>query len=126
LPVPLAAKLRTLLLHHIALRAYYPAVTEFYESIRTGHLELPLPLDAVQDLALGVRENTPKIFEPDVSERLAQTTEPVPEIPPPAPEAPPLDSAQPVPPPDPLGEVDPEKSQRFTVASEVNALWHMG
>jgi hypothetical protein len=30
--------------------------------------------------------------------------------------------AQPIPPPDPLGEVEPEKAQRFTTASAVNEL----
>jgi len=119
----LAAKLKILLEQHIGLRAYYPAVAEFYDSVRTGHLERPLPLDAVQDFIQGIRDNTPEVFEPNVSETLAQTAEPVPEIPPPGPEAPPLEATQPVPPPDPLGEVDPEKSQRLTVASGINSLW---
>jgi hypothetical protein len=58
LPVPIAAELKNFLEHHIALRAYYPAVAEFYDSVRTGHLERPLPLDAVQDFIQGVRDNT--------------------------------------------------------------------
>jgi hypothetical protein len=32
-------------------------------------------------------------------------------------------SAQPLPPPDPLGEVDPEKTRRLTLGSTVNVLW---
>jgi len=38
-------------------------------------------------------------------------------------EAPKSDLAQPAPLPDPLGEVDPEKSRPFTLASGINALW---
>jgi hypothetical protein len=51
-----------------------------------------------------VRDNTPTLFEPNVSQSLGSV-------------------AQPSPPPDPLGEVDPEKSRRFTVGSAFNALW---
>jgi hypothetical protein len=57
LPFPLAGKLKILLEQHIGLRAYYPAVEEFYQSVRTGHLERPLPLDAVEDFIQGVRDN---------------------------------------------------------------------
>jgi len=53
---------------------------------------------------------------------LENTAQPIPEIPPVDLEAPKSNIEQLVPPPDPLGEVVPEKSQRFTLASGINAL----
>jgi hypothetical protein len=62
LPPGLAAKLQIFLEQHIGLRAYYPATEEFYESVRSGHLETPLPMDAVQGFVHGVKDNTPTIL----------------------------------------------------------------
>jgi len=59
LPAPFAAELKVLFEQHIGLRAYYPATADFYESVRTGHLEVPLPMDAVEGFIQGVRDNTP-------------------------------------------------------------------
>ena len=123
LPAPFAAELKVLLEQHIGLRAYYPATEEFYESVRSGHLETPLPMDAVEEFIHGVKDNTPTFFEPPVADILENTARPVPAISPVALEAPISEIAQPAPPPDPLGEVDPEKSRRFTLGSAVNALW---
>jgi hypothetical protein len=123
MPVPLAAKLKVLLEQHIGLRAYYPATEDFYESVRSGHLERPLPMDAVEGFIQGVRDNTPTLFEPNVPQSLEGVAQPIPTISNADDEAPKADSAQPAPPPDPLGEVDPEKSRRFTLGSAVNALW---
>jgi len=123
LPVPLAAKLKVLLEQHIGLRAYYPAMEEFYESVRSGHLEAPLPIDAVEGFILGVRDNTPTLFEPNVADILENSAQPLAGISPVHLEASTSDSTQPAPPPDPLGEVDPEKSRRYTLGSAVNALW---
>jgi hypothetical protein len=50
LPVGLAAALKTLLEQHIGLRVYYPQIEQFYRDVQTGHLQAPLPLDAVQDV----------------------------------------------------------------------------
>jgi hypothetical protein len=91
--------------------------------VRSGHLETPLPMDAVEGFLHGIRDNTPTLFEPDVADTLGNTAQPIPAIPPVGLEAPTSGIAQPVPPPDPLGEVDPEKTRRFTLGSAVNALW---
>jgi hypothetical protein len=123
LPIPLAAKLKVLLEQHIGLRAYYPATEEFYESVRSGHLEAPLPIDAVEGFIQSVRDDTPTLFEPNVVRSLEEVAQPVPRVLHGDVEAPPADEAQPVPPPDPLGEVDPEKAQRFTLGGAVNAFW---
>jgi len=123
LPAPFAAELKVLLEHHIGLRAYYPATEDFYESVRSGHLEAPLPIDAAEEFIQGVRDNTPTLFEPNVGDTLETSAKPIPQILLVDHEAPKSDSAQPVPPPDPLGEIDPEKARRFTLGSAVNALW---
>jgi hypothetical protein len=122
LPHPFTAELKVLLEQHIGLRAYYPAMEDFYESVRSGHLERPLPIDAAEGFIQGVRDNTPILFEPNVADTLQGVAQPLPRIskyesggtniPP-----------HPVPPPDPLDPIDPEKSQRFTLASGINALW---
>jgi len=123
LPVPFAAELKVLLEQHIGLRAYYPATEEFYESVRSGHLERPLPIDAAEEFIQGVRDNTPILFEPNVADTLQGVAQPLPQIskyeagfganiPP-----------RPVPPPDPIEPIDPEKSQHFTLASGINAVW---
>jgi hypothetical protein len=111
-----------LLEQHIGLRAYYPAMEDFYESVRSGHLERPLPLDAVEGLIRSVNDNTPTFFEPNVPQSLEGVAQPIPAIPPFDAEARVPDVAQPIPPPDPLGQVEPEKAQRFTTASAVNEL----
>ncbi len=80
LSTPLAAQLKIFLEQHIGLRAYYPQTQEFYESVRNGHLEAPLPMDAVEGFIQGIRENTPIAFEPDVAETLEGTAQPVPEF----------------------------------------------
>jgi len=123
LPVGFAAKLKILLEQHIGLRAYYPAVEDFYDSVRGGHLEAPLPIDAVAAFIKGVESHTPSLFEPDVAQALAGVAQPLPTIAPPEPGARRTDATQPAPPPDPLGEVDPTSAQRVTLASAINALW---
>ena len=97
LPPGLAANLQGFLEQHIGLRAYYPATEEFYESVRSGHLEVPLPLDAVEGFIHGVKDNTPIIFEPNVPDTLQKTAQPVPAISPADLEAPESDVAQPAP-----------------------------
>jgi len=122
LPSGLAAKLKVFLEQHIGLRAYYPATEDFYESVRSGHLETPLPIDAVEGFIQGVRDNTPTLFEPNVSQSLEGVAQSIPRISPADAGVPKTDEAQPAPPPDPIGEVDPEKARRFTLGGTVNAL----
>ncbi len=123
LPVPFAAELQILCEQHIALRAFYPHMEDFYNSIRSGHLDAPLPIDAVEAFINTVQDNTPNLFEPIVSQSLEGVAQPVPTISTPDNESPKADTTQPSPPRDPLGEIDPAKSQRFTVASSINSLW---
>ncbi len=123
LPVGLAAKLKVLLEQHIGLRAYYPQTEDFYRSVRTGHLERPLPIDAVEAFIQVVRDHTPSRFEPNVANTLENTAQPIPAIVSAHADARKSEAAQPASPPDPIGEIDPEKAREFTAASGVNALW---
>ncbi|MGH6822966.1 MAG: hypothetical protein ACREC4_05660 [Methylocella sp.] len=86
-------------------------------------METPLPIDAVEGFIQGVLDNTPTLFEPNVAGTPENTAQPIPAIAPVELEATKSDIARPALPPDPLDEVDPEKSQRFTLASDINALW---
>lgn len=122
LPVRFAAELQILCEQHIGLQAYYPQTEDLHNSIRGGHLDAPLPTDAVEGFIKVIEDHTPGLLEPIVSQSLEGVAQPVSEV---ALDLEPTVAgpAQPAPPPDPLGEVDPVKSQRFNVASGINALW---
>lgn len=122
LSAPFAARLKAFLQQHIALRSFYPEVERFYGAVQRGHLEQPLPQDAVEGVGRTVRENTPRVFEPEVSSELREVER----------QAPPLELAADeirhapgavLPPPDPLGKLEPTKSHSFSVASALNSLW---
>ena len=122
LPPPFAAMLRTLLQQHLALRPYYPEIESFFRAVRTGRLEQPLPLDAIEGVKSAVREQTPSLFDGSVSAAIGEASAPEPDvdaaIDPSVPE-----SAVIRPPPDPLGEVDQTKAHDFQIAGALNALW---
>jgi len=122
LPFGFKANLKVFLEQHIGLRAYYPAIPAFYQRVRSGHLEQPLPIDAFDGFLKGVQDNTPTLFEPNVAGTLQGIEKPVPNISAPIMEASKSTGEQLAPPPDPLGEVDLEKSRQFTLASGVNDL----
>jgi Leucine-rich repeat (LRR) protein len=124
LSVGFAAKLKTFLEQHIGLRVFYPEIGNFYRDVQSGRIEEPLSLDAVQGFVDGVRKNSPTVFEPAVQDAIQVTAVPVP--------TPVRDDTtnllstepnQPLPPKDPLGEVDPKKAWDFTFAGAANNLW---
>jgi hypothetical protein len=121
-----ASKLKTMLEQHIGLRVYYPGLSEFYRDVQSGRSETPLPLDAVDGFVEVVRQATPEVFSSFVGDALEGTTEPakigvkVVEM-----EATSAQPGTPMPPKDPLGELDPKKSHEFTVAGSFNALWRV-
>ena len=109
-----ASKLKTLLEQHIGLRVYYPILAEFYRDVQAGRIDEALPLDAVEGFVETVKENTPEVFEPSVAVALEGTAE--------APKSPPRiisegtptgQVEQPLPPRDPLGELDPQRRVTF-------------
>ena len=121
LPAPFAARLKAFLQFNIALRAFYPEVERLYDAVRNGHLEAPLPWDKVEEFGRAVVENTPRVFEPEVSAGL-RDVERHPPIAKLAPEDVRSDSEIITPQPDPLGVLDPKKSRSFSVASTINGI----
>jgi hypothetical protein len=124
LPVAFTSKLKTFLEHHIGLRVFYPEIASFYHDVQTGRIEAPLSLDAVEGVVRGVTAYTPDVFELSVGEALETSTEELPIVESVRQaEIPPRDANQPMPPKDPLGEVDPQKARDFTIAGVVNNMW---
>ncbi len=124
LPVAFSSKLKTFLEQHIGLRVFYPEIANFYRDVQRGRIEDPLPLDAVAGVVQGVRDNTPTVFAPSVQEAIEGSAEP-------ASTSPPNEGGRglasegdlPLPPRDPLGEVDSQKAGDFTFAGTANGLW---
>ncbi len=124
LPAPFASRLKTVLEQHIGLRAYYPEIAVFYRDVRSGRLEAPLPLDAVEGVIRTVRAHTPGLFDPSVQSAIGEAAAPAP-VADAARDAPPAEPGQPAPPPDPLGELEAGKSHDFQAAGVVNKLWQV-
>jgi hypothetical protein len=121
-----ASQLKTLLEQHIGLRPYYPEIEKFYRDVQTGHLETPLPQDAVEGFVNGVRGNTPMVFDVSVGGAIEEIAQPVPIVrPPSADDRWQADQNQVVPPTDPLKELDPKKARDFSVGGVINALWRV-
>lgn len=124
LSVGLAVKLKTFLEQHLGLRVFYPEIATFYRDVQSGRIEEPLPLDAVEGFVRGVKENTPTVFDPSVQEAIEGTAVSAPTIvEPTSAGVRTVESEQPLPPRDPLGEVDPKKASDFTFAGTANGLW---
>lgn len=118
-----AASLKILLEQHMGLRPFYPDLEVFYRDVRSGRLQAPLPLDAVDGVVQTVQEYTPEIFDPSVESAIddsaTATTLPV------IIESEPAEEHAPIPPPDPFGDLDPSKARDFQVAGVVNRLWQV-
>ena len=122
LPVPFAARLKILLEQHIGLRVFYPEIARLYSDVKTGTIETPLPQDAVDGFMEGVHANTPEIFDPSVTTAVAEVATPPPAVTQ-LEDAPPIEPSTPMPPPDPLGELDPHKTRAYSIAGTINELW---
>lgn len=122
LPAAFAARLKTVLQQHIALRPFYPEVAAFYEAVRSGHIADPLPLDAVEHIVDAIQAQTPLIFDPSVVGAIDETAT-ASRVVAAHPEHAAAGSDVIVPPADPLGELDTGKARDFQVAGAVNRLW---
>lgn len=122
LPAGFGASLRALLQQHYALRPFYPEIDSLYQAVRSGRIEEPLPIDAVNDVMEVVREQTPTVFDESVSAAIDEAAAPEPRraI---VDEAGTGDDEIVAPPPDPMGELDPGKAHDVQVASAFNRLW---
>ncbi|MEA2894797.1 MAG: hypothetical protein QOJ84_412 [Bradyrhizobium sp.] len=122
--VAFAAKLKTFLEQHMGLRVFYPDVANFYRDVRSGRMIEPLPLDAVEGVLNGVKENTPTVFEPTVQEAIQGSLKSASVVMPVnAGDQPAIDATQLLPPNDPLGDIDPHKAADFTFAGATNGIW---
>jgi hypothetical protein len=116
--------LKTFLEQHIGVRVYYPEIANFYRDVQAGRVEAPLPLVAVEGFVEAVKRATGPVFDPSVSEAIEGSAQPTPTFaPPPASDRPPSDANQPLPPKDPLGEIDSQKAHDFTFGGVANSLW---
>lgn len=120
LPTEFASRLRSMLQAHQALRVFYPGLTRFYEDIRFGRTNDPLPIDAAEHIAKIVAE-APELFDPSVRDALAAAAPQIPARS--APAFPDEASGDPRPPADPIGDVSTEKAQAYTRAGIINRLW---
>lgn len=120
LSVAFSAPLKVILENFQGLRVYYPEMGAHYEDIRTGSLTTPLPLDACEGFIGVIRDFTPSHFDPSVQNAAEASTAPAPPAPP-SPAAP-MAAGTPMPPPDPLGEVDPQKARDKEAGSYFNAV----
>ena len=114
-----ATQLKVILENFQGLRVYYPEVGAHYEDIRTGSLTTPLPIDACEGFIGVIRDFTPSHFDPSVQAAAEASAVPAPPAPPPAA---PLPAGSPMPPPDPLGEIDPQKAREKEAGSYFNAV----
>jgi hypothetical protein len=122
----LASLLKIFLEQHIGLRPYYPEIEKFYRDVQTGRIETPLPQDAVEGFVKGVRNNTPTVFDQSVTSALDVTARlaPEPEVTPSSTgEMHPTNNGQPMPPVDPLKELNPRKARDYTIGGVINAVW---
>lgn len=123
LSAPFASRLRIWTQQHIGLRTFYPEVERFYDTVKSGRLERPLPEDAVAGFEQVVREYTPRCFEPEVSAGLREVEREPPQITI-APEDIAAHESAPIQPqPDPWGELEPRKSRSFSIGGAINGLW---
>jgi hypothetical protein len=125
LSIAFASKLKTFLEQHIGLRVFYPDIAKFYRDVQTGKLEQELPLDAIEGFVRGIQDSTPEIFDRSVAATIegsaddAQQSFDVPELG----SQNVASSSVPMPPRDPLGELDPKVSSDFTFAGAANGIW---
>ena len=127
LPKSICARLNVFLENHQGMRVFYPGLKRFYDDIRNGRIAEPLPLDAMTEFVAGINKHSPSVFDPSVRSAFEGISHPLPHS-----AAASSDNARskddsprPGPPPDPLGEIDPQKSHDFTFASMANSLWRI-
>ena len=68
LPTPLATDLRRVIENQFALNSFYDIVERHNEAIASGTRSRPFPKEAIRPLREFISKNTPRYFEPNVSE----------------------------------------------------------
>ncbi len=124
-PFPFAADLDRLIEKQAALNGFYDLVRRHEQAVAKGNWSQPFPFEAAKRFIDAVRENTPRLFEPEVGEGLDRVEEAAPLLLA-DPERPIAPEAQPSPvefPDLPADAPDPEHSRQRQIATAANALW---
>ncbi len=127
LPSPFGTDLNQVIANQFALNTFYDIVERHNEAIATATRSRPFPKDAIRPLREFISENTPRYFEPNVSEaqRRLERTEPK------EPREAPADSktaesssGAPLPTPPP-GTPDAKRAHERQTAANANAIWEV-
>jgi hypothetical protein len=124
LPPPFAAALFRVIANQFALNDFYDSVRRHEQAVNAGNWEQPFPFEAANRFFGVVRENTPRLFEPEVGEGIQRVERAAPPAVPER-EAPAALSSAIQPPPLPPGAPDAERSREHQIASAANALWRV-
>jgi len=118
-----ARRLKSVLEQHYGLRPYFPDLMTFYDDVREGKLTEPPPLEAMAKIEEIIVENTPDVFEPNVSQSLGSLDHVRPERPPAGglKDEAPIESDITLP-PDPIANIDPERAGQHAKAGAINKI----
>lgn len=83
-----------------------------------------MPLDAVNEIANIIADQTPTVFDPSVGDTLSGVSAPPVHLPPlDVKDEEPIPEGAPTPPPDPLGGVDADMMRDYQTGGFLNGLW---
>ena len=124
LPEGFASRLKRVIANQFALNAFYDLVERHEQAVNAANWTQPFPTDAAKHFFRVVDENTPRFFEPEVSEgvrRVERSAPPV-VLTPDEQRAPPSGIQPPTLPP---GSPDPRHSREHQIATSANALYEV-
>jgi hypothetical protein len=121
---PFAAGLNRVINKQAALNDFYDVVRRHEEAVAKGRWTQPFPIDAAKRFFGVVGENSPRFFEPEVSEGIRRVEQAAPwvEL---GPDERRQSSRASEPPPLPSATLAPERSRQHQIATTANALWEV-
>ena len=122
LPEGFASRLKSVIANQFALNGFYDLVQRHNEAVSAANWTQPFPFEAAKRFFGAVNENTPRLFEREVSEGLRQVERAAPPVASTPDETRPSTNAI-QPPPLPPGTPDAEHSRQHQIATAANALW---
>ncbi len=127
LPTPFATDLSRVIENQFALNTFYDIVARHNEAIASATRSAPYPSEALGPLNEFISANTPRVFEPNVSEaqRRLERAGPRDNQPTPAASTPEGDSWVVQPPPLPPATPDATRAHQRQTAANYNALWEI-
>jgi hypothetical protein len=125
LPTPFATDLKRVIENHFALTTFYDIVSRHNEAVASATRSTPYPSEAIEPLNEFVSANTPRLFEPSVSEAQRRLERAGPRDDEPTREASTSqgDSIVVQPPPLPPATPDATRAHQRQTAANTNALW---